>query len=380
MKLYILADRLNKSLDEVFKAIEKLNLNIKSPEQNLTHEEVMEITKYFAEKRRFLFFTLLWGYILSFLSAFLFLFKKRSYFYGLCTGITVFTFVAINAPNQSNEIVVSDTTTTSTITTTTTTVPSNNVETSIFITDDTPTTTTTVPPITTTTTVPPTTTTTTVPPTTTTSTTTTTTTVPPTTTTTTVPPTTATTTVPPTTTTSTTTTTTTTVPPVDILVNGSFENYEGDPIGDNSYKKLTNQQVPGWTIERLDGSNLRFEVWESGHRGIESVEGSHHLELNSTAEGSIYQDVSVSPGDQISWSFWHRGRAGTDTVKLSLGAPGSEVDIGEYSTSTSWIQYSGTYTVPDGVTTLRVRITHVSTARFPGEGNLLDDIKLINNY
>ena len=338
MKLYILADRLNKSLDEVFKAIEKLNLNIKSAEQNLTHEEVMKITKYFAEKRRFLFFTLLWGYILSFLSAFIFLFKKRSYFYGLCTGITVFTFVAINAPNQSNEIVVSDTTTTSTITTTTTTVPSNNVETSIFITDDTPTTTTTVPPTTTTTTVPP------------------------------------------TTTTSTTTTTTTTVPPVDILVNGSFENYEGDPIGDNSYKKLTNQQVPGWTIERLDGSNLRFEVWESGHRGIESVEGSHHLELNSTAEGSIYQDVSVSPGDQISWSFWHRGRAGTDTVKLSLGAPGSEVDIGEYSTSTSWIQYSGTYTVPDGVTTLRVRITHVSTARFPGEGNLLDDIKLINNY
>ena len=344
MKLYILADRLNKSLDEVFKAIEKLNLNIKSPEQNLTHEEVMEITKYFAEKRRFLFFTLLWGYILSFLSAFIFLFKKRSYFYGLCTGITVFTFVAINAPNQSNEIAVTDTTTTSTITTTTTTVPSNNVETSIFITDDTPTTTTTVPPTTTTTTVPPTTTTST------------------------------------TTTTTTSTTTTTTVPPVDILVNGSFENYEGDPIGDNSYKKLTNQQVPGWTIERLDGSNLRFEVWESGHRGIESVEGSHHLELNSTAEGSIYQDVSVSPGDQISWSFWHRGRAGTDTVKLSLGAPGSEVDIGEYSTSTSWIQYSGTYTVPDGVTTLRVRITHVSTARFPGEGNLLDDIKLINNY
>ena len=337
MKLYILADRLNKSLDEVFKAIEKLNLNIKSPEQNLTHEEVMEITKYFAEKRRFLFFTLLWGYILSFLSAFIFLFKKRSYFYGLCTGITVFTFVAINAPNQSNKIAVTDTTTTSTITTTTTTVPSNNVETSIFITDDTPTTSTTT--TTTTTTVPPT-----------------------------------------TTTTSTTTTTTTTVPPVDILVNGSFENYEGDPIGDNSYKKLTNQQVPGWTIERLDGSNLRFEVWESGHRGIESVEGSHHLELNSTAEGSIYQDVSVSPGDQISWSFWHRGRAGTDTVKLSLGAPGSEVDIGEYSTSTSWIQYSGTYTVPDGVTTLRVRITHVSTARFPGEGNLLDDIKLINNY
>ena len=100
MKLYILADRLNKSLDEVFKAIEKLNLNIKSPEQNLTHEEVMEITKYFAEKRRFLFFTLLWGYILSFLSAFIFLFKKRSYFYGLCTGITAVSYTHLTLPTR----------------------------------------------------------------------------------------------------------------------------------------------------------------------------------------------------------------------------------------------------------------------------------------
>ena len=129
MKLYILADRLNKSLDEVFKAIEKLNLNIKSPEQNLTHEEVMEITKYFAEKRRFLFFILLWGYILSFLSAFSFLFKKRSYFYGICTGITVFTFVAINAPNQSNEITVTDITSTTEI--------NPNANEGIFSTDDT---------------------------------------------------------------------------------------------------------------------------------------------------------------------------------------------------------------------------------------------------
>ena len=143
MKLYILADRLNKSLDEVFKAIEKLNLNIKSAEQNLTHEEVMKITKYFAEKRRFSFFILLWGYVLSFLSAFSILFKKRGYFYGVCTGIVVFTFVAINAPNQSNEIVVTDTTTTST-----TTVPSISVETSIFITDGTSTSTTSVPPTT----------------------------------------------------------------------------------------------------------------------------------------------------------------------------------------------------------------------------------------
>ena len=354
MKLYILADRLNKSLDEVFKAIEKLNLNIKSPEQNLTHEEVMEITKYFAEKRRFLFFILLWGYVLSFLSAFSILFKKRGYFYGVCTGIVVFTFVAINAPNQSNEIVVTDTTTTST-----TTVPSISVETSIFITDGTSTSTTSVPPTTTTST-----TTTSVPPTTTTSTTTTT--VPPTTTTSTT-----------TTSTTTTSTTTTTLPPTDLITNGSFELPDPGTSGN-----FANSEVPGWTNQLVDlSTETRIEIWKKGERSNDANEGNYHIELNWSAASSIYQDVSVSPGDEIDWSFAHRGRQGVDTISFRLGAPGSEVEIGQYSSGKNqWSIYSGTYTVPDGVTTLRVRFHHISVAGGDGGGNHLDSIEIINNY
>ena len=347
MKLYILADRLNKSLDEVFKAIEKLNLNIKSAEQNLTHEEVMKITKYFAEKRRFSFFILLWGYVLSFLSAFSILFKKRGYFYGVCTGIVVFTFVAINAPNQSNEIVVTDTTTTST-----TTVPSISVETSIFITDGTSTSTTSVPPTTTTST-----TTTTVPPTTTTSTTTTSTTT--------------------TSTTTTTTTTTTTLPPTDLITNGSFELPDPGTSGN-----FANSEVPGWTNQLVDlSTETRIEIWKKGERSNDANEGNYHIELNWSAASSIYQDVSVSPGDEIDWSFAHRGRQGVDTISFRLGAPGSEVEIGQYSSGKNqWSIYSGTYTVPDGVTTLRVRFHHISVAGGDGGGNHLDSIEIINNY
>jgi hypothetical protein len=323
MKLYILADRLNKSLDEVFKAIEKLNLNIKSAEQNLTHEEVMKITKYFAEKRRFSFFILLWGYVLSFLSAFSILFKKRGYFYGVCTGIVVFTFVAINAPNQSNEIVVTDTTTTST-----TTVPSTSVETSIFITDGTSTTTTS----------------------------------------------TTTTTVPPTTTTS---TTTTTLPPTDLITNGSFELPDPGTSGN-----FANSEVPGWTNQLVDlSTETRIEIWKKGERSNDANEGNYHIELNWSAASSIYQDVSVSPGDEIDWSFAHRGRQGVDTISFRLGAPGSEVEIGQYSSGKNqWRIYSGTYTVPDGVTTLRVRFHHISVAGGDGGGNHLDSIEIINNY
>ena len=310
MKLYILADRLNKSLDEVFKAIEKLNLNIKSAEQNLTHEEVMKITKYFAEKRRFSFFILLWGYVLSFLSAFSILFKKRGYFYGVCTGIVVFTFVAINAPNQSNEIVVTDTTTTST-----TTVPSTSVETSIFITDGTSTTTT--------------------------------------------------------------STTTTTLPPTDLITNGSFELPDPGTSGN-----FANSEVPGWTNQLVDlSTETRIEIWKKGERSNDANEGNYHIELNWSAASSIYQDVSVSPGDEIDWSFAHRGRQGVDTISFRLGAPGSEVEIGQYSSGKNqWRIYSGTYTVPDGVTTLRVRFHHISVAGGDGGGNHLDSIEIINNY
>ena len=83
--------------------------------------------------------------------------------------------------------------------------------------------------------------------------------------------------------------------------------------------------------------------------------------------------------DEGNWSFWHRGRPEPDTVKLSLGAPGSEVDIGGHPQAHLGHNIR-TYTVPDGVVTLRVRITHVSTSEFPGAGNLLDDIKIINNF
>ncbi len=155
----------------------------------------------------------------------------------------------------------------------------------------------------------------------------------------------------------------------------------GNQIPNNQSKQLTNAYVYGWTNQSLDESYERpIEIWESGHNGVSSVDGTHHLELNSNGLSSIYHDVTVSPGDEISWSFWHRGRSGTDTVGFYLGAPGSEVEIGQYSTQYTWTQYSGTYTVPDGVTTLRVRFKDINSGVQNSYGHLMDDIKIINNY
>ena len=119
MKLYILADRLKRSVEEVLKAAKKLELDIKSSEQKLTHDQVIELTKYFTEKRRFLFFILLWNYLLGFLTAFIALFKRRGYLYGLISGMTIFTVYAFDNINTNpsdvnnvnvveNEIILED--------------------------------------------------------------------------------------------------------------------------------------------------------------------------------------------------------------------------------------------------------------------------------
>ena len=102
MKLYILAERLKKSVDEVLRASKKLKLDIKSSEQKLTHDQVIELTKYFTEKRRFLFFILLWNYLLGFLTAFIALFKRRGYLYGLISGLTIFTIFAFDNVNTNS--------------------------------------------------------------------------------------------------------------------------------------------------------------------------------------------------------------------------------------------------------------------------------------
>ena len=77
----------------------------------------------------------------------------------------------------------------------------------------------------------------------------------------------------------------------------------------------------------------------------------------------------------------HTGDVKELIQSFRLGAPGSEVEIGQYSSGKNqWRIYSGTYTVPDGVTTLRVRFHHISVAGGDGGGNHLDSIEIINNY
>ncbi|MEL6777871.1 MAG: GEVED domain-containing protein, partial [Cyanobacteria bacterium J06597_16] len=100
--------------------------------------------------------------------------------------------------------------------------------------------------------------------------------------------------------------------------------------------------------------------------------------------GSLYQDLTTTPGTVLTWQFAHRGRTGVDTLNLKIGPPGATVAQINPTTGTTsfttdnsnWVVYQGTYTVPPGQTTTQFEFVAVSTASGDqAEGNFLDAIK-----
>lgn len=135
----------------------------------------------------------------------------------------------------------------------------------------------------------------------------------------------------------------------------------------------------GWRTTASDGF---LEIWRSGYQGVPAADGQQFAELNATQPSTLYQDVPTVPGTVMSWSIWHRGRAGTDVMQVLIGAPGATVaqtPTGATSPNiatdnTAWRQYTGTYTVPAGQTTTRFSFQAVSSAGGGAFGNFLDGI------
>jgi hypothetical protein len=49
--------------------------------------------------------------------------------------------------------------------------------------------------------------------------------------------------------------------------------------------------------------------------------GARFAELNSAVQAALYQDIPTIPGVTIRWSLAHRGRDGTDTMRVYIGKP-----------------------------------------------------------
>jgi hypothetical protein len=159
------------------------------------------------------------------------------------------------------------------------------------------------------------------------------------------------------------------------LLNGSFE---VPNISPTTQSFQTNANVPGW-----DGSEGQVEIFRNGFQTFTAYEGSQWAEVQLTALGqTIFQDISgVGNGDLIRFSFAHRGRAGTDTVRLTLTdtVNNNVLFTDDYTTgSSAWAVYSNT--PQDNVlgtgNTLRLTFEAISSAvpSQPGNGNFIDAV------
>ncbi|MDP9861143.1 MULTISPECIES: Ig-like domain-containing protein [Streptosporangium] len=163
------------------------------------------------------------------------------------------------------------------------------------------------------------------------------------------------------------------------LVNGSFETPAVRRIDWNIPDASTNPAV-GWHTTATDN---KLEFWPSGAGGVPAADGRQFAELNANQVSTLYQDVPTVPGTQMTWSLYHRGRLGTDVMRVLIGAPGAPVpqtptgasspDISDGNTA--WGHYSGTYVVPAGQTVTRFAFKSVSAAGGrPTFGNFLDGV------
>lgn len=229
----------------------------------------------------------------------------------------------------------------------------------------------------------------------------------------------------------------------DHIVNGSFDypsvpSWTGLPgSGSNKYNKgklyatinpgtgkygsgcdmsTSGRPIPNWNRSNFAWSSTQGDTHHSGGMSCEAgnvelnYDSVHHNqfgELTADQQGTaIYQDVKVTPGTMMKWSLKHSSTtsAYVDKMQVMIGEPHKETaqevtriasengnKVGEKMTTIStpttsdradnkkWDTYSGTYLVPDGVTTVRFTFKSIASAEWYS-GNDLDDIEFSRSY
>ncbi len=156
------------------------------------------------------------------------------------------------------------------------------------------------------------------------------------------------------------------------IINGGFE-YPVIPL--ESSEKVYGSLVPGWASNSTSGE---IEIFGTNFEAIPAYDGRQFAEVNATDLGTLYFDIKTVPGDTLTWSFAHRGRFGTDSVRLEFGPADGAATASQAITSGfgEWKMYNGTYLVPAGQTSTRMAFTAISTAGGATVGNLLDAVSL----
>ena len=185
--------------------------------------------------------------------------------------------------------------------------------------------------------------------------------------------------------------------------------------GSGCAMSTTGRAIPNWNRSNFAWNSTQGDVHYPGmscevgnvELNYDSVHHNQFAELTADQQGTaIYQDVKVTPGTMMKWSLKHSSTtsAYVDKMQVMIGEPYKETaqeatriasengnKVGEKMTTIStpttsdradnkkWDTYSGTYLVPDGVTTVRFTFKSVASAEWYS-GNDLDDIEFSRSY
>ncbi len=150
----------------------------------------------------------------------------------------------------------------------------------------------------------------------------------------------------------------------NLLVNGSFE---ATAQGNGSWNIYNN--LPGWT--GAPNIELRNNVAGS------AAEGKNYVELDTTGNSSMYQDVATQAGKHYQLTFFWSARPGTgDTNDINVFWNGQQVSHLAGSNPTGahqWQQFS--FDVVGGSNALS-RLTFAAAGRSDSLGGSLDNVSL----
>lgn len=185
--------------------------------------------------------------------------------------------------------------------------------------------------------------------------------------------------------------------------------------GSGCAMSTTGKAIPNWNRSSFAWNSTQGDAHYPGmsceagnvELNYDSVRHNQFVELTADQQGTaIYQDVKVTPGTMMKWSLKHSSAtsAYVDKMQVMIGEPYKETaqeatriasengnKVGEKMTTIStpttsdradnkkWDTYSGTYLVPDGVTTVRFTFKSVASAEWYS-GNDLDDIEFSRSY
>lgn len=185
--------------------------------------------------------------------------------------------------------------------------------------------------------------------------------------------------------------------------------------GSGCAMSTTGRAIPNWNRSSFAWNSTQGDAHYPGmsceagnvELNYDSVHHNQFAELTADQQGTaIYQDVKVTPGTMMKWSLKHSSAtsAYVDKMQVMIGEPYKETaqeatritsengnKVGEKMTTIStpttsdradnkkWDTYSGTYLVPDRVTTVRFTFKSVASAEWYS-GNDLDDIEFSRSY